>query len=101
MCVLGAVIENIVQDRGGGGATFTMSVPSSVVGAVIGRGGETIRVIEQRSGANISIEKDTDAEPGSTERLVFITGDSMAIETARQCKLRSAVVYLLLCTSRA
>jgi transcription antitermination factor NusA-like protein len=73
---------------GGGGAPFTMSVPSSMVGLVIGKGGENIRVMQLRSSAHIQIQKDTDMEPGSTERKIFITGDPMAIETARQCELR-------------
>jgi transcription antitermination factor NusA-like protein len=72
-----------------------MSVPSSVVGAVIGRGGENIRAIQQRSGAHIQIEREADAEPGSTERQVFITGDSMAIETAWQCKLRACSRHVM------
>ncbi len=82
-------------DGGGGGgtqaggmpSTGTMSVPSNMVGKVIGRGGENIRAIQQRSGAHVNIERESDSAPGSTERKVFITGDPMAIERARQCEL--------------
>ncbi len=38
-----------------------VKIPNAMVGLVIGKGGENIKVMIQRSGANIQIQKDTEA----------------------------------------
>ena len=68
------------------GAT-TMKIPSAMVGLVIGKGGENIRVMQTRSGANIQMQKDTEARPGATEREIYLTGEPGAVTMAQQCTL--------------
>ena len=49
-----------------------MPVPNEVVGLIIGRGGETIRALQVKSGAKIQVAKAN--IPNSTQRNVFIEG---------------------------
>jgi far upstream element-binding protein len=49
---------------------------------VIGRGGETIRDLQERSGARIAVTP-SPQDHDSTSRLVTITGDDAAIERAK------------------
>ena len=47
-------------------------VPNDIVGRIIGKGGATIRSIENISGAHIDIP--AECEPGSTDRMIKISG---------------------------
>ncbi|KAI8385060.1 uncharacterized protein BYT42DRAFT_564535 [Radiomyces spectabilis] len=100
------MIQQVVDDtmagetgrRGGPGETFggsgpTVSaamsgnslmihIPANKVGLVIGRGGETIRDLEERSGAKIMISPEGSA-PSSGERSVNIIGSQDAIQRAK------------------
>lgn len=62
--------------------TKVVCVPSSCVGIVIGRSGETIRDLQQRSGAYIKVTPDRDASSGDPERLIYISGPPGALELA-------------------
>jgi predicted PilT family ATPase len=64
-----------------GGSSTVISIPAFRVGLVIGRGGETIRDLQDRSGARIAISPDN--MPGSTEREVTITGSDAAVQQAK------------------
>ncbi|KAF7723991.1 hypothetical protein EC973_001451 [Apophysomyces ossiformis] len=66
--------------RGNG---LTMTIPSTKVGLVIGRGGETIRDLEERSGAKITVVPETPGEQ-PLERNVNLVGDSAAVQRAKQ-----------------
>ena len=79
-----ALIEEIMlpPQRGVGRQTVQMNVPGRVVGSIIGRGGESIRELQEKSGAKIQI--DPNAEPLHGERMINITGDSQAIDRAKQ-----------------
>lgn len=57
-------------------------VPTSCVGIVIGKGGETIRDLQTRSGAYIKVTPDRDANEKDEERNIFISGRSEDIELA-------------------
>lgn len=68
-----------------GGSSRTSSsltVPSFRVGLIIGRGGETIRDLEERSGAKININPEP---PGSRseERTITLSGDDAAVRRAK------------------
>lgn len=65
-----------------GGGCFEMSVPGHKVGLIIGKGGETIKQLQERSGAKIIIIQDS-AELAN-EKPLRITGDPNAVETAKQ-----------------
>ncbi|CAH9106330.1 unnamed protein product [Cuscuta epithymum] len=68
-----------------GGEQFVMRVPNNKVGLVIGKGGETIKNMQARSGARIQVIP-LHLPPGdtSTERTVQIDGSSDQIEIAKQ-----------------
>uniref|UniRef100_A0A7N0TLP0 K Homology domain-containing protein n=1 Tax=Kalanchoe fedtschenkoi TaxID=63787 RepID=A0A7N0TLP0_KALFE len=68
-----------------GGEEFSMMVPNSKVGLVIGKGGETIKNMQARTGARIQVIP-LRLPPGdtSTERLVKIEGTYDQIEQAKQ-----------------
>lgn len=58
-------------------------VPNHKVGLVIGRGGETVKALQDRSGARINVAPDHSMKPGDTDREVTITGDEVNITRAR------------------
>lgn len=57
-----------------------MRLASAAVGAIIGRGGTTIKNIRQLSGANIKVDK---VEGADNERLVEITGNQSQVAAAQ------------------
>eukprot|EP00180_Rhodochaete_pulchella_P002829 Plantae.Rhodophyta-Rhodochaete_pulchella.ctg444.p1 GENE.Plantae.Rhodophyta-Rhodochaete_pulchella.ctg444~~Plantae.Rhodophyta-Rhodochaete_pulchella.ctg444.p1 ORF type:complete len:401 (-),score=40.03 Plantae.Rhodophyta-Rhodochaete_pulchella.ctg444:1681-2727(-) len=63
-----------------GHETRVVNIPSSVVGIVIGKGGETIRDLQLRSGAHVKVTPDSEAIPGAPERAITITGTVDAME---------------------
>jgi len=69
---------------GGGGApgrTLTFDCPRTLVGRVIGKGGETINELQRRSGARIQIEQRV---PEGHPCVVEVQGDDVAVEEARR-----------------
>jgi len=73
-------------DRGGGGDKVEfVTVSSDKVGLVIGKGGETIKSINQASGAHCEIDKK--APPDATEKNFIIRGPPENVERARQMVL--------------
>lgn len=64
-------------------ATKAVYVPSSCVGIVIGRSGETIRDLQQRSGAHIKVTPDKDAQDDAPLRVIYISGTPEALELAQ------------------
>lgn len=68
-----------------GGEQFSMKVPTNKVGLVIGKGGETIKSMQAKSGARIQVIP-LHPPPGDTslERTVQIDGTNEQIEVAKQ-----------------
>ncbi|XP_057427385.1 uncharacterized protein LOC130720716 [Lotus japonicus] len=68
-----------------GADEFVMKVPNNKVGLVIGKGGETIKSMQQSTGARIQVIP-LHLPPGdtSTERTLKIEGNSEQIESAKQ-----------------
>lgn len=64
-------------------ATMAVPVPSSCVGIVIGRSGETIRDLQQRSGAHIKVTPDKDAKDDAPVRVIYISGPPAALKLAQ------------------
>ncbi|OQS00054.1 hypothetical protein THRCLA_06271 [Thraustotheca clavata] len=62
--------------------TLRMPVPRALVGLIIGRGGETIRDLQGKSGCHIQVARDDEGGP-PTERMVQITGSHSQVEIAR------------------
>merc|ERR1719411_588269 len=67
---------------GAGGGMFEMMVPGHKVGLIIGKGGETIKQLQERSGAKIIIVQDS--PEAAHEKPLRITGDPNAVETAKE-----------------
>merc|ERR1719447_1374339 len=65
---------------GGGPNSTQVTVPNDMAGAIIGKGGERIRQIRQKSQADI---KFSDSEPGKTDRLITISGSHDQIQYAQ------------------
>ncbi|KAG8472671.1 hypothetical protein CXB51_034551 [Gossypium anomalum] len=62
-----------------------IQVPNEKVGLIIGRGGETIKGLQTKSGARIQlIPQHLPEGDGSKERTVRVTGDKKQIEIARE-----------------
>ncbi|KAF5727077.1 far upstream element-binding protein 2 isoform X1 [Tripterygium wilfordii] len=62
-----------------------IQVPNEKVGLIIGRGGDTIKGLQNRSGARIQlIPQHLPEGDGSKERTVRVTGDKRQIEMARE-----------------
>lgn len=75
------------QDRGGSSSSFPtqqITVPQGRVGLIIGRGGETIRELQERSGARITVQPEASADPHSPDRTINLTGDEEAIRRAKE-----------------
>ncbi|XP_037274108.1 RNA-binding protein Nova-1-like protein passilla isoform X1 [Rhipicephalus microplus] len=62
--------------HGGGNGTFHFKilVPAVAAGAIIGKGGETIALLQKEAGARVKMSKSNDFYPGTTERVCLITG---------------------------
>lgn len=65
-----------------GSAEIEMPVPSDKVGLIIGRGGETIRSLQTRSGARIQLIPQSSPGDQSKEKKVKVTGDKKQVEMA-------------------
>lgn len=62
----------------------TIFVPTSCVGLVIGRNGDTIRNLQDRSGADIKVTPDQQVQPGHPSRSILLTGSEEAISIAQR-----------------
>lgn len=67
---------------GGAGGMYEMMVPGHKVGLIIGKGGETIKQLQERSGAKIIIIQDS--PEAAHEKPLRITGDPGAVEAAKE-----------------
>jgi len=63
--------------------TTEIYIADRMIGVVIGRGGENIRSIQDRSGANVQVKKRQEMPPGSTDRLITIHGPAAARDLAK------------------
>ena len=71
-----------VPGGGGDGGMFEMNVPGRKVGLIIGRGGKTVKQLQERSGAKITIIQDSPKI--AHEKPVRIKGDPGAVEAAKE-----------------
>lgn len=62
----------------------TIFVPTSCVGLVIGRNGDTIRNLQDRSGADIKVTPDQQVQPGQPSRSIVLTGSEDSISMAQR-----------------
>ena len=67
-----------------------MKIPNDMVGLLIGKGGETIRNLQNKTNAIIQVTRDTDLPPGTPERPVTILGTPQQIQAA-QAEIRMLI----------
>ncbi|CAI5739188.1 unnamed protein product [Hyaloperonospora brassicae] len=68
----------------GDSSSVDMKVPRDLVGYIIGRGGETIRDLQMKSGAHIQIVREDEGAPPTPDRFVNITGNPGSLSLAQQ-----------------
>ena len=72
--------------------TMKIVVANSTIGMVIGKGGETVEQMKQRSGTNILISKK--GEEKSPERMITLVGESRSNQIALDMILEK-VIHIL------
>lgn len=65
-------------------ATDHIMVPQNVVGIIIGRGGETIKRLQQQTEAGIQVQPEHLTQPGANERKVNLSGTDEQIAAAKR-----------------
>ena len=60
-----------------------LPVPDADVGIILGKGGATVRELQQLSGAKIMIARRNEFMPGTKHRLVTLAGAPLAVQMAR------------------
>lgn len=78
------MIKEVLESEGPAGSvvgdiTKSVNCPHGIVGRVIGKGGETIRSLQQASGAHIVVNQDF---PEGHDRVVNVTGRADSVERA-------------------
>lgn len=71
-------------------STTRVSIPKDLAGAIIGKGGARIQQIRQESGGGITIDE---AQPGSADRIITITGTQPQIQNAQYLLQMSVKAY--------
>lgn len=66
------------------------------VGVLIGKAGETIRLLQNNSGARIQITRDSEADPNSSTRPVELTGTVENINKAEKL-IREVIAEVNIC----
>lgn len=84
--------ENFVKNDDGT-VSATLTVPNSIAGAIIGKGGSRIRLVRRDSGADISI--DGGSGPGS-DRKVSIKGSQEQVRMAYSMLQQRLVIFYVL-----
>mmetsp|Transcript_18709 Transcript_18709/g.28402 ORF Transcript_18709/g.28402 Transcript_18709/m.28402 type:complete len:484 (-) Transcript_18709:297-1748(-) len=65
------------------GATMNLAVPDSMIGAILGRRGQTLMELQAESGARIKVSQRDEFVPGTNNRIITISGSQESIATAR------------------
>lgn len=79
------IMEKITEDpmKRNFGDQVQYMVPAAKIGLIIGRGGETIKDIQERSGARIFVSLDAKVDPQTGDKPISIAGDAEAIRSAK------------------
>lgn len=80
------IVEKITEERdfkNRNYETVQMMIHTSKIGLVIGRGGETVKDLQERSGAKIFVNQDAKIDSNLNEKPVVISGDPEAIRIAQ------------------
>ena len=58
---------------------YTLHVSDSVVPGILGRGGQVIKDIQEQSGASVKVSQKGDYVPGTSLRIITISGNQVAL----------------------
>jgi far upstream element-binding protein len=86
----GAAAPPPLSVAGGSAATLCVAIPGDRAGAVIGRGGTTIKQIQARTGTHVDVPREGDAGNPAV-RTVVITGSSLAACEAARAEVLAAL----------
>eukprot|EP00287_Rhodomonas_sp_CCMP768_P033224 CAMPEP_0202854072 /NCGR_PEP_ID=MMETSP1389-20130828/90811_1 /ASSEMBLY_ACC=CAM_ASM_000865 /TAXON_ID=302021 /ORGANISM="Rhodomonas sp., Strain CCMP768" /LENGTH=407 /DNA_ID=CAMNT_0049532647 /DNA_START=115 /DNA_END=1339 /DNA_ORIENTATION=- len=75
-------------DAGAGQVQMRLAIPELTVGLLVGKGGNIIKELMHLSGANIKVSQKGDVVPGTTNRIVTITGNPVASNYAHMLVLQ-------------
>nr|CAI5831449.1 unnamed protein product [Callosobruchus analis] len=73
---------NNMNNMGGGKNTLEIMIPGPKVGLIIGKGGETIKQLQEKSGAKMVVIQDGPNQ--ELEKPLLISGDAHKVEYAKQ-----------------
>eukprot|EP00286_Rhodomonas_abbreviata_P029778 CAMPEP_0181315042 /NCGR_PEP_ID=MMETSP1101-20121128/15151_1 /TAXON_ID=46948 /ORGANISM="Rhodomonas abbreviata, Strain Caron Lab Isolate" /LENGTH=364 /DNA_ID=CAMNT_0023422197 /DNA_START=157 /DNA_END=1251 /DNA_ORIENTATION=- len=76
------------MDAGAGQVQMKLAIPELTVGLLVGKGGCIIKELMNLSGAQIKVSQKGDVVPGSTNRIVTITGNPVASNYAHMLVLQ-------------
>ncbi|KAK4756587.1 hypothetical protein SAY87_006714 [Trapa incisa] len=74
----------VAYNNYGQGSSKKIDIPNDRVGVIIGKGGETIKYLQNQSGAKIQVTRDADADPHAPTRMVELMGTVEQIARADQ-----------------
>ncbi|CAH1979711.1 unnamed protein product [Acanthoscelides obtectus] len=78
----GGLRLNNMNNMGGGKNTLEIMIPGPKVGLIIGKGGETIKQLQEKSGAKMVVIQDGPNQ--ELEKPLLISGDAHKVEYAKQ-----------------
>jgi len=64
-------------------STINLAVPDSMVGALLGRRGQTLMELQSESGARIRVSQRDEFVPGTSNRIVSLSGTEDSVNSAR------------------
>jgi RNA-binding protein Nova len=75
--------QNTVRSPGTFGTTINLAVPESMIGSILGKRGQTLMEIQSESGAQIRVSQKNEFFPGTSDRIVTISGTQESLSTAK------------------
>jgi rRNA processing protein Krr1/Pno1 len=63
---------------------MSVEIPNDAVGIIIGKSGQTIRQICERTGAHVQVQRDSEVDRSSPFRIVHVVGPPENLHYAKQ-----------------
>ncbi len=76
--------KRLIEEKVQSSTTTTIQIPTERIGAIVGKGGSTLKQLKERSGCSIWIESDKAHSEGSEWCDVLLTGAPEAMSLAQQ-----------------
>ena len=82
-------------DTGAGQVQMRLAIPETSVGLLVGKGGIGIKELMSVSGASMKVSQKGDVVPGTTNRIVTISGNPVAVNFAHMVSV-IVIAWILL-----